>query len=197
MAFRGAFRITRENKLIFISGGVRSGKSTFAEQLATSIAIKNDEPLYYIATSKADDQEMKKRIERHQNERMSSGFDWHTIEISENFSTEVTRLPISGVVLMDCLTVLTANELFQQLVPETEILILSELVKQRILDGLRELRKKTSTLLVVSNEIHYEYNHDVYVQTYQRLLGELHQEVVNQSTQSYLVEASIPLLMKP
>lgn len=139
---------------------------------------------------------MKKRIKRHRNERKLSGYDWKTIEITDQFYEKVIDLNIEGIVLLDCLTVLTANELFAKPFTEEEIDAVSEAVKMRLLDGLRVLRDQAVTLIVVSNEIHYEWNNDLYVQAYQRLLGQLHQQIVTESTKSYLVESSIPILMK-
>ncbi|UTW69778.1 bifunctional adenosylcobinamide kinase/adenosylcobinamide-phosphate guanylyltransferase [Anaerobacillus sp. HL2] len=55
--------------MIFISGGVRSGKSSFAENLAYSYITEKRNKLIYIATSKNEDSEMAGRIKKHQQDR--------------------------------------------------------------------------------------------------------------------------------
>lgn len=189
-------KVKQYGKLIFISGGVRSGKSSFAESIAIQHAKKLDAPLYYIATSKADDAEMEYRIERHQADRLESGYAWQTYEMEQNLAERIKTLPVEGVVLLDCLTVLSANELFSEFFEGEDLLGKYEAVKENILKGLLELQRQVSYLIIVSNEIHHEYSDDQYVQIYQKLLGELHQQLVKQSSASYLVEHSVIHQMK-
>lgn len=184
------------NELIFISGGVRSGKSAFAEGIAIQRAKETKKPLNYIATSKVEDSEMKERILRHQKQRVESGVHWKTFEIPNHFPENIKNLNIEGVVLLDCLTVLLANELFATLVPESEITDHSEFIAQNIIYGITALREKVHTLVIVSNEIHHELIDDVYVAAYQRTLGRLHQRIVEVSSSAFLVEATIPQQMK-
>lgn len=182
-------------KLIFISGGVRSGKSDFAEQTAIRYAKQHRAELNYIATSKVEDEEMQQRIFRHRQQRMTSGQQWKTFEITDYFPENIRALSIRGVVLLDCLTVLLANELFRTVVTEEELLKRSDIVIRDLMEGLRILMKKAELLIVVSNEIHHELIDDTYVKVYQRTLGHLHQKIVQMSTKAYLVEATIPQLM--
>src|SRR5260370_8630240 len=64
---------TATPRLVLIIGGARSGKSSFAEQLAAS----SERPVAFIATATADDNEMRERIARH---RASRPRQWHTLE---------------------------------------------------------------------------------------------------------------------
>ena len=59
--------------LIYVTGGARSGKSRFAEGLAS----RAGEPVTYLATAQAFDAEMTERIGRHRHDRPA---DWHTLE---------------------------------------------------------------------------------------------------------------------
>lgn len=186
----------KKGELIFVSGGVRSGKSTFAEKLAIRYTKQDQQTLNYIATSYASDEEMENRILRHQQQRSRSEAAWQTFEIPNYFPENIRQLRIEGVVLLDCLTVLLANELFATVVSEEEITIHSEKVARRILDGITLLKEKVSTLIIVSNEIQYEISDDPYVRTYQQILGQLHQTIVDYSARAYLVELTIPWLMK-
>ncbi len=61
---------------VLITGGARSGKSSFAEQYALRCAERG----VYIATCQPYDSEMKERIGRHRQLRQASGFAWETVE---------------------------------------------------------------------------------------------------------------------
>jgi adenosylcobinamide kinase / adenosylcobinamide-phosphate guanylyltransferase len=97
----------QERQLILILGGARSGKSSYAEGLATQFAA--NESVTYIATATALDDEMRGRIARHQAERPPN---WTTLEVPldpatalrEHLATQSPR-----VVLLDCITLLVAN----------------------------------------------------------------------------------------
>src|SRR5699024_2265638 len=97
----------------FITGGARSGKSSFAEEYAASLAEKEERKLYYLATANLSDKEMMDRIKRHQNERKSSRFHWETVECPTNLVSKVDSFSPHSVVLLDCLTILLSNELYQ------------------------------------------------------------------------------------
>lgn len=185
-----------KNKLIFISGGVRSGKSDFAEKLAIRYASETGERLIYMATSKVEDEEMQTRVRHHRQQRQASVIPWQTLEIAHYFPENIAQLPRQGIVLLDCLTVLLANELFAKIVTKTELDQHRAQVTAQIMRSIDELSEKTPCLLVVSNEIQHEIIEDVYVAAYQSSLGQLHQQIVAKSTQAYLVEAGIARLMK-
>ena len=86
-------------KVILITGGQRSGKSSYAEQLAHTLT---DAPVY-MATAKIWDEEFRKRVERHQQNR---GPEWTNIEEEKYLS----RHDVSGrVVVVDCLTLWCTN----------------------------------------------------------------------------------------
>lgn len=93
-------------QLIFVTGGARSGKSTYAENLAR----ESGQPVAYIATAIAFDDGMKDRIAKHQAQRPNH---WGTIEQYKDFQT-IAENPIfkqARVVLFDCLTVMTTNNM--------------------------------------------------------------------------------------
>ena len=85
--------------LTFVTGGARSGKSGFAEQLA----VQGGAPVTYIATAEPGDTEMRRRIEEHRRRRPGS---WRTVEAPLDLPEAVTAaLAGGGTVLVDCLTV--------------------------------------------------------------------------------------------
>ena len=89
-------------RIILITGGARSGKSSYAEKLALSLS---DAPVY-LATARIWDEEFRERVRRHQARR---GPQWTNIEEEKLLS----RHDLSGrVVLVDCLTLWATNFFF-------------------------------------------------------------------------------------
>lgn len=86
-------------KIILITGGQRSGKSTYAQELALSLSAS---PVY-LATSAVWDEEHRQRIERHKRDR---GPEWTNIEEL----TDIQNVVVSGrVVVIDCVTLWATN----------------------------------------------------------------------------------------
>jgi adenosylcobinamide kinase/adenosylcobinamide-phosphate guanylyltransferase len=95
-------------RLILVTGGARSGKSTYAEQLVQS----GRRSVAYIATATAGDEDMRDRIARHQAARPSS---WHTIEEPLRLADAVHRAAaLADTILLDCITVWLSNWLLVQ-----------------------------------------------------------------------------------
>lgn len=86
-------------EIIFVTGGQRSGKSRYAQNLAESLS---DKPVY-LATARRWDEDFENRIRRHQADR---GEQWQTIEKDK----EISSLDLSGkTVLLDCITLWLTN----------------------------------------------------------------------------------------
>lgn len=95
--------MTDSSKIILITGGQRSGKSSEAERLALSFS---QQPVY-MATAHAWDEEFRQRIRRHQERR---GPQWTNIEEERHLS----RHDLSGrVVVIDCVTLWLTNYFFE------------------------------------------------------------------------------------
>lgn len=188
-----------QGNLIFISGGVRSGKSSFAESYAAQVAESKAKNLYYLATSLSFDDEMTKRIKHHQATRGKSIHNWQTIEASKDISEAVSNEHKDSVILLDCLTVWLSNEFYQKGIKE-ETSVHSEKwneVKRHMMNEIQNLRAKTDALIIVSNDIFHEgLNSLAYVNLYTRMLGELHQHIVSEANQAFAIESTIPILMK-
>lgn len=182
--------------LCFITGGVRSGKSTFAGKTAFELAQAHSGTLlYYLACGKAQDEEMQKRIELHQKSRKNSVIPWQSGEFPRNIDNSIPFYNQQTIVLLDCLTTWLDHELFS---------IDSDLSKQhlqtvfeKMMGSIETVRKHCFSLIIVSNEVvHDPPPSNEIVQAYQKTIGRLHQELVARSNQAYLVEAGIPILMK-
>jgi adenosylcobinamide kinase/adenosylcobinamide-phosphate guanylyltransferase len=97
-----------DKKLIFITGGCRSGKSQFALDYANRRFRKK----LYLATCEALDKEMVKRIEDHKKRR---GLDWQTVEEPIKIAEAIRRHENDmEVILLDCITLWLSNLLMRQ-----------------------------------------------------------------------------------
>ncbi|MDP4095312.1 bifunctional adenosylcobinamide kinase/adenosylcobinamide-phosphate guanylyltransferase [Paenibacillus sp. P96] len=93
-----------------ITGGARSGKSSFAERLCMSRAGE----AVYVATAQAFDDEMKERIALHRSQRSVVTYPWRTLEEPLDLPDLLNRLASNGeppAVLVDCLTLWLSNVL--------------------------------------------------------------------------------------
>ena len=93
-----------------ITGGSGSGKSVYAENYAMKYRKAKD-ACFYIATMQPYGEEGRNRVERHRKQRAGKGFD--TIECYQNVGSCAKQIE-NGIVLLECMSNLVANELFQQ-----------------------------------------------------------------------------------
>ncbi len=129
-----------------ILGGARSGKSSFAEQLAKSkVRFGSTKALHYVATAIAFDEEMETRIQHHQNQR---GNGWIEHECPYELAQTLEQLSSDDVVLVDCLTLWLNNVIYNhgQMRDSKQI----ELVIQHLIDVLKQSR---ADITLVSNEV--------------------------------------------
>jgi adenosylcobinamide kinase/adenosylcobinamide-phosphate guanylyltransferase len=126
-------------EIILVTGGCRSGKSSFALEYAN----RHFRQKVFLATGQALDDEMKRRISRH---REARGPDWKTIEEPKKLTEALESLRSQvEVILIDCLTLWVSNLLMDG---EGEEQILSRV------EALIELIQKVpQSIIVVSNEV--------------------------------------------
>lgn len=93
---------------VYITGGCKNGKSTFALSAARSLSAGR--PMYYVATMNPSDGEDADRIRRHRLER--KGLEFTTLEIYTGIQQCIDRAPHESVLLIDSITALLANEMF-------------------------------------------------------------------------------------
>ena len=140
-------------RLILLLGGARSGKSAYGETLATQLA--GEAPVLYIATATADDDEMRQRIARHQESRPPH---WVTVEEPYNPASAL-HATTAPVALLDCVTLLVANHLLANVEgynnPDATAFTSAaeESVDRAIRDLLDTWRARSSTLILISNEV--------------------------------------------
>ncbi len=126
-----------------ITGGVRSGKSSYAEALAKHFS----DDVLYIATLEPSDEEMKRRIAKHQERRPKS---WRTIETKFSIAQSIRECP-EKVVLVDCLSGVVSNGVLEY---ENEG---EEAVLERMLENSKQLtdvlQQTDKTIIIVTNEV--------------------------------------------
>lgn len=169
-------------QIIFVVGGVRSGKSSFAVNEASRISGRKA----YIATAEARDQEMKERIEKHKKER---GSEWETFEEPLRIAG-VIKEAINGhdAVVIDCLTLWLSNILHSNLNVDYEI--------ENLIDVLRTIRN-TSNIFIVSNEVGMSIVPDnELARKFRDLAGILNAKVAAISDAAYVTFAGIPTKIK-
>ena len=139
--------------IILVTGGVRSGKSTFAEQQAAEAAGRG-QTVTYIATADAGDEEMKRRIQEHRKRRPA-----HFITVEERYDParvlRETEDP-SPFFLLDCLTLLLTNHLLRRWDGSDDPRVYLAGAREALaaVDDLLQAAETTpGTLLVVTNEV--------------------------------------------
>ena len=186
--------------LTLILGGVRSGKSAFAEGLAREL----NRPTLYLATGQVTDAEMAERIRRHRERRPA---DWLTVEEPLQPAAALTAalaLPNPpGVILLDSLDVWVANRLLADEAEDfntVESLALAEL--ERLLRVCRQGASATATnsmaTFLVSSEVGLSpVPPNALGRRFQDLLGTVNQHAAAAADAVYLVVAGVPVPVKP
>lgn len=135
-----------DKKLIFVSGGARSGKSSFVENWA----IENGKNVLFIATAERSDEEMNERIEKHIKSRPDS---WDTIEAPLNISKYLSEEhKIFDTIIVDCVNLLASNALLK--LPKDSSQEDSDKAILFQIDDLLDIYAKSSAnWLIVTNEV--------------------------------------------
>lgn len=175
-------------KSILVIGGARSGKSRFAKELA----LKLGEPVLFVATAVAGDDEMRRRIEEHQKERPAA---WSTLEVTTHIGNQIEqRIGEAKVVIVDCITLLVSN-IFDS--HQT-----AEQIEKRVIMEIGELIKCIDRLdtsfIIVTNEVGMGLVPANEVgRLYRDLLGRTNQMLAQAVDEVYLMVAGLPLRIKP
>ncbi|MCP3027866.1 bifunctional adenosylcobinamide kinase/adenosylcobinamide-phosphate guanylyltransferase [Halobacillus sp. A5] len=160
--------------ITFICGGVRSGKTRFAERLLLASSCKN---LHYVATGVVTDEEMKERVTRHQQDRQRSERAWTTWEQP----TDLHELAFSSsdAVLIDCLTTWVTNEMMKhEKIPPGKL-------AKGLSKRLGKLLQQPGDLVIVSNDVSRGMPSSfTMVRDYIYLLGQMNQWLVKHSDQA-------------
>lgn len=177
-------------KLTFILGGARSGKSTQAVRLAEQMGGQ----VLYLATATAEDDEMRQRIEKHQQERPS---DWQVREIPHGIGAALAELPAQAdVILLDCLTLLVSNVMLMGVsdFDHPDEAAADKRVEHEISTLLQAIQSSPAEWIVVSNEVGQGLVPPYPLgRIYRDLLGRANQQVAACADEVYWLVAGIPV----
>lgn len=181
---RGTALSRNSHKIVtLVVGGVRSGKSRYAQELASQ-----SERVAFVATAEALDDDMRQRIARHQDERPAS---WATVEVPN--ALEDALLECGGqydLLLVDCLTLWTSNLLTCEGGDTDRIFARADRLCQ-------VLRSISASVVLVSNEVGsgiVPASEDG--RLYRDLLGHVNQRVAAVADKVVLLVAGCPLVIK-
>ena len=182
-------------EVILILGGARSGKSFFAQQLATKLRRR----VLFIATATPMDEEMRRRIELHQKTRPSA---WRTLEAPTGVAKAMREhIADAEVVILDCLTLLVANLTSPSHDPAELEGVDYEAVEREMTTELEAIlgcaEDSSVSLIIVSNEVGaglvppYPSG-----RAFRDLLGEANQFIAERADKVYMMIAGLPLELK-
>lgn len=181
------------NKSILVTGGNRSGKSTFAENL-----FKKEESVLYIATAIITDEEMKERIQLHKERRSAR---WKTYEGYKDLDKVITEYNERHI-LLDCVTVMTTNLMFDKIkdfdsMKREEKDELFEYVKNEFKKLIITAKNLDKTLIMVTNEVGWGLISEYKIgRVFSDIAGLINQYIATQCDDVYLVACGLPLKLK-
>ena len=194
-------------KIILITGGQRSGKSTYAEKLALELAA--GEQAVYMATSRIWDEEFAHRVQLHKDRRAQQ---WINLEEEKYLG----RHNVAGrVVLIDCVTLWSTNFFFdlstEDSLPDNaggavttmsaqqaqDSATLVERTLQQIKAEFEKFTSQDATFIFVTNEIGLSGVSENKVQRqFTDLLGWLNQYIASKADEVVFMVSGIPMKIK-
>lgn len=186
--------------LTVITGGARSGKSLFAEELARDSGLR----VSYLATMPriADDPELDFKVEQHRKRRPSS---WQTVEAELSIHENLARLPEGpGVCVIDCMSLYVSNMMLETIKDSQEPALPSVLpsLDERVTGALTEFvetigRRSDWNFIVVTNEVGWSVVPDnKMARIYKDLLGNANQFLAKQASTVYLACVGLRIKLK-
>lgn len=170
----------KEPRIIFITGGARSGKSRYAQQLALQLS---DCPVY-VATARKWDDDFQQRIRRHQSERDER---WTSVE-EEKY---ISRLALEGkVVVIDCVTLWLTNFFVDT---KNDIDASLDACKKEI----DAISNQDAVFIIISNEIGMGVHADSEIgRKFTDLQGWMNQYIAGKAGKVILMVSGIPVTIK-
>lgn len=195
--------------MVLVVGGSGSGKSSYAEKVTVSLAQESVKEItksentslsdfklniakkYYLATMQVFDDEGRKKVDRHRNLRNGKGF--FTIEQPTRISGALEKMEDGDrAVLLECISNLTANEMFSEKKAMTEIQ-----VTENVIRDIKMLKEQTNHLVVVSNNVFEDgITYDETTTKYIQAMGKINQKLAALADRVVEVVAGIPVTLK-
>ncbi|MBS5825522.1 MAG: bifunctional adenosylcobinamide kinase/adenosylcobinamide-phosphate guanylyltransferase [Clostridium argentinense] len=181
------------SRVILVTGGSRSGKSSYAENI-----FKERDDVLYIATAIVTDQEMKNRIDKHKKSRNQR---WKTYEGYKDLHRAIENIEEPNI-LLDCVTIMVTNLLFDKEIDFDNISMeevdnIQDNIKSEFEKLIFMAKEKNKTLVMVTNEVGSglipEYKLS---RIYRDIAGFINQFIAKLSDEVYLVTCGLPLKLK-
>ncbi|ABS61213.1 bifunctional adenosylcobinamide kinase/adenosylcobinamide-phosphate guanylyltransferase [Fervidobacterium nodosum] len=165
--------------MILVTGGVKSGKSSFALKLSEEYNKKA-----FLATGVPFDEEMKKRIEKHKAER---GNDFDTYEEPINVPDTLNSIADKyDVIVFECVTTYLGNLYYYAVNIDNYL--------DKLLESFKNVKCE---LIIVTNEVGWGViPENELARKYVETLGKLNSKIANISDQVYLVVSGIGVRIK-
>lgn len=178
-------------RLVMITGGARSGKSSFAQQVAQRLGRR----VAFVATAVAGDGEMARRIDEHRARRPAS---WATIEAPELLGGVLERAADAGdVLVVDCLTFWLANRLLASGVDPSTADLAVEVLWPKVEEFLRLARECGANVVVVTNEVGMGVVPATETgRAFRDIVGRANQALAAQADEVYLMVSGLPVKLK-
>jgi adenosylcobinamide kinase/adenosylcobinamide-phosphate guanylyltransferase len=175
-------------RTIFITGGARSGKSAFSEQLALGFGS----PLGYLATAQSLDGEMGERIRKHRQRR---GDVWQTLEEPLYLAQALVRHDgVYQAILVDCLTLWLSNLLLLHEQPGNGM---EEAVMTEVRTLAATLQTMSTPVIIVSNEVGMGIVPEHRLgRIFRDIAGLGNQVLAAMADEAWLVASGIPIRLK-
>lgn len=181
--------------MFLVVGGSGSGKSSYAEEIAVSLAQESVREItmkkYYLATMQVFDVEGQDKVDRHRNLREGKGF--FTIEQPTRISCALEKMEMGDrTVLLECISNLTANEMFSGEKAKTKIQVMED-----IICGIKLLKQQTTHFVVVSNNVFEDgITYDQTTMEYIHAMGMINRKLAILADRVVEVIAGIPVTLK-
>jgi adenosylcobinamide kinase/adenosylcobinamide-phosphate guanylyltransferase len=177
-------------KVTFIFGGARSGKSSFAVNLAQ----RTGSHVLFVATARVLDKEMEQRVAAHKAARPAG---WSTLEAPENISTAIRGIPHNySAIILDCVT-LMLGESFSCIPEDSSDEAFFSAGEDAMADLLAAIDNRPEPWFVVSNEVGLGIVPETRMgRIFRDVQGRANQQLAGRANEVYLMAAGIPLKIK-
>lgn len=183
-------------KIILVTGGARSGKSSYAEKKAKEL----EGDILYIATAIPFDEEMKLRVKKHREGRPST---WSTLEAYKDFDSKLkAALEGKAGVLLDCITNLVSNLILEKCknveeIKTDETVEIENYVKGEIEKLIKSIREAAVPFIIVTNEVGMALVPEYPLgRLFRDLAGIVNQILAKEAEEVYFCVSGIPMKIK-
>jgi len=187
--------------LIYVTGGAKSGKSSFAEDLLLGMNNGNQKNIY-LATSIVFDEEMKAKVALHKERRQDK---WLTVEGYKNFSEtlkDVFSDETNDNLIVDCLTNMISNIIFEEQdinwdKPSEKDFEKCNISVEKQVNELINVINRFENAVIVSNELGMGVVPSYPLGRYFReIAGKMNQKIAEIADEAYFVVSGIPMKIK-